>query len=327
MLLPRRQGHGVLPKLAYLTLRRSIQLLSLLARGDRQGSGDPGATPPAHRAAPPAPTTPAGARRSSPARREQPRAAPRPLVLRPRQARDAAALAPAAGRRRLDLPASPTRTTLTRHRYGAADRPLGQGEPLVGLPAHPGRAAPAWCAGLRHRDPYHAAPQAGPRAAAAEAHTYQDAAGHRVVLLRADRLFPTAVGARYPATGATWGRRGRRRGAVLRRPARTVAAARPRPGRSPRRGRPARPGPSRAPTRAVNSLWPSDRNGRLPTASGFGRSRVARDGAVAAIVRTCQDRGRWRAVLRLPFAVRPGSVPGPRPRTRGRFLLRAAPAR
>jgi hypothetical protein len=25
-----------------------------------------------------------------------------------------------------------------------------------------------------------------------------------VVLLRADRLFPTAVGARHPATGATW---------------------------------------------------------------------------------------------------------------------------
>jgi len=36
------------------------------------------------------------------------------------------------------------------------------------------------------------------------AHTYQDAAGHRVVLLRADRSFPTAIGARHPATGATW---------------------------------------------------------------------------------------------------------------------------
>jgi hypothetical protein len=35
-------------------------------------------------------------------------------------------------------------------------------------------------------------------------HTYQDAAGHRVVLLRADRSFPTAVGARHPTTGATW---------------------------------------------------------------------------------------------------------------------------
>ena len=34
VLLPHDKGHGVLPKLAYLMLRRSIQLLSLLARGD-----------------------------------------------------------------------------------------------------------------------------------------------------------------------------------------------------------------------------------------------------------------------------------------------------
>jgi putative transposase len=60
-------------------------------------------------------------------------AAPRrPLVLLPRQAPDAAALASAAGGRRLDLPASPTRTTLARHRCGAADCPPGQGAPLVG---------------------------------------------------------------------------------------------------------------------------------------------------------------------------------------------------
>ena len=98
-------------------------------------------------------------------------AAPRPLVLLPRQAPDAAALASAAGGRRLDLPASPTRTTLARHRCGAADCPPGQGEPLVGRPSHPGRAAPAWCAGLSHRDRYHAAaPQAGPRAAAERRH-------------------------------------------------------------------------------------------------------------------------------------------------------------
>jgi hypothetical protein len=37
------------------------------------------------------------------------------------------------------------------------------------------------------------------------AHTYQDAAGHRVVLLRAeDRSFPEAVGARHAAAGETW---------------------------------------------------------------------------------------------------------------------------
>jgi hypothetical protein len=34
------------------------------------------------------------------------------------------------------------------------------------------------------------------------AHTYQDAAGHRVVLLVAERPFPTAVGARHDAAGS-----------------------------------------------------------------------------------------------------------------------------
>jgi hypothetical protein len=36
------------------------------------------------------------------------------------------------------------------------------------------------------------------------AHTYQDAAGHRVVLLRADQVFPEAAGARLMPGGATW---------------------------------------------------------------------------------------------------------------------------
>jgi hypothetical protein len=36
------------------------------------------------------------------------------------------------------------------------------------------------------------------------AHTYQDAAGHRVVLLRADQRFPQAAGARLMPGGATW---------------------------------------------------------------------------------------------------------------------------
>jgi hypothetical protein len=36
------------------------------------------------------------------------------------------------------------------------------------------------------------------------AHRYQDAAGHRVVLLRADREFPEAAGARAMPGGATW---------------------------------------------------------------------------------------------------------------------------
>ena len=36
------------------------------------------------------------------------------------------------------------------------------------------------------------------------AHTYQDPAGHRVMLLQADRSFPTAVGAHHPAGSDTW---------------------------------------------------------------------------------------------------------------------------
>src|SRR5215211_7526314 len=36
------------------------------------------------------------------------------------------------------------------------------------------------------------------------AHTYQDPAGHRILLLQADRSFPTAVGAHHPAGSDTW---------------------------------------------------------------------------------------------------------------------------
>ena len=49
-----------------------------------------------------------------------------------RQARDAAALAPAHGRRRLDLPTPRTRTTADGPRRSAADPPAGQGEPRWG---------------------------------------------------------------------------------------------------------------------------------------------------------------------------------------------------
>ena len=36
------------------------------------------------------------------------------------------------------------------------------------------------------------------------AHTYQDTAGHRILLLQADQSFPTAVGAHHPAGSDTW---------------------------------------------------------------------------------------------------------------------------
>jgi hypothetical protein len=92
----------VLPRLVYLTLCRSIQALALLARGDtakdleilvlrHQLTGPPRSTPEAR------------ARRPRAARRGQSCPAPRLLVVLSRHARDAAALASAAGPWRLDL--------------------------------------------------------------------------------------------------------------------------------------------------------------------------------------------------------------------------------
>jgi hypothetical protein len=121
-----------------------------------QGPRDPGAPSPADRAAPPDPTTQVRTCRPRGARRHQPRLAPGPLVVLPRQAGDAAALAPAAGRRRLDLPAPRHRATATGPGAAAADRPPGHREPALGLPAHQGRAAPARHPGLGNRDPHHA---------------------------------------------------------------------------------------------------------------------------------------------------------------------------
>jgi hypothetical protein len=98
----------------------------------RQGPGDPGAPSPAGRAAPPNQTTQARSCRPGGACRHQPRLAPSPLVVLLRQARDAAALAPAAGRRRLDLPAPRNRSTSARPGAAAAHRPPGPGEPTLG---------------------------------------------------------------------------------------------------------------------------------------------------------------------------------------------------
>src|SRR6266545_3666261 len=140
-------------------------------RRRRQGPGDPGPPPAAHRPPTSAPTTQAGTRRPRPARRGQPRPATRPLVVLPRQARDAAALASATGRRRLDPPAPRNRATATRPGVAAAHRPPGQREPALGLPAHQGRAAPVWPARLGDRDPHHAAPpRTGPDATTNDHH-------------------------------------------------------------------------------------------------------------------------------------------------------------
>jgi hypothetical protein len=52
----------------------------------------------------------------------------------------------------------------------AADRPLGQGEPPLGLPAHQRRAATAWHARLGNRHRHHAAPPRAQPGATADGH-------------------------------------------------------------------------------------------------------------------------------------------------------------
>ena len=68
-----------------------------------------------------------------PARRRQPCPASVTLVVLLRQAGDAAALAPAAGRRRVDLHGSWTGAAAAQGGGPAADRPPGQGKPALGV--------------------------------------------------------------------------------------------------------------------------------------------------------------------------------------------------
>jgi|SRR6266508_4132263 len=93
---------------------------------------DPGPAPPTRRPASPDPTSQAGARRPRAARRGQPRPAPGPLVLLPGEARHAPALAPAAGRRRLDLPTPPDRPAAAGRGRSAAIVRLARENPRWG---------------------------------------------------------------------------------------------------------------------------------------------------------------------------------------------------
>jgi hypothetical protein len=207
----------VLSKFAYLTLCRSIQLLVLLARGDaakdleilvlrhqlavlRRQTNNPGSILPTGWCLPPSAApcpVPAGRASSSSPRR--------------------CCAGPAAGRRRLDLPAPRNRSTSARPGAAAADRPLGPGEPTLGLPAHQGRAAPARHPGLGHRDPHHAAPSwTGPDALTDDhdlAGVPAPAGGRhpRLRLLHGRHNLPTAaVGAVLHRTGHPPGPCGRR---------------------------------------------------------------------------------------------------------------------
>jgi len=134
----------MLSKLAYLTLCRSIQALVLLARGDAAKDLEVLVLRHQLAGAPPSgSTTQAGVGRPGAAGRGQSCPAPSPLVVLPGEARDAAALAPASCRRRMDLPAPPVRPATAGPACTTADRPAGQGKPDLGLLAHQGRAPPA----------------------------------------------------------------------------------------------------------------------------------------------------------------------------------------
>jgi hypothetical protein len=74
----------MLSKLAYLTLCRSLQLLSLLARGDAAKDWRSSSCATSSWSFAARPTSQAGARRSGAARRAQPRPATVSLVVLPR---------------------------------------------------------------------------------------------------------------------------------------------------------------------------------------------------------------------------------------------------
>jgi putative transposase len=126
----------MLPKLAYLTLCRSIQLLALLDRGD--ASKDLEILVLRHqlsvlrRQVPRPRLEPADRALLAAVSRVLPQSAGRASSSSPTRR----LLASAAGRRRVDLP-SWSGTTAIGSGGPAADRPPGQGEPTLGLPAHP----------------------------------------------------------------------------------------------------------------------------------------------------------------------------------------------
>jgi putative transposase len=149
----------VLSNLAYLTMCRSIQLLVLLARGDAAKNLEILVL--RHQLT--------VLRRQTPRPRFEP-ADRAVLAAISRVLPEPAGHASSSSPRRcwagtggwspaLDRLAPRNRATATGPGAAAADRPLGQGEPTLGLPAHQGRAAPARHPGLGNRDPHHAAPR------------------------------------------------------------------------------------------------------------------------------------------------------------------------
>ena len=207
----------MLSKLAYLTLCRSIQLLALLARGD--AAKDLEILVLRHQLA--------VLRRQTSSPKLEP--ADRALLaaisrVLPRSRWSCFLVKPETllrWHRRLvagawTYPHRQTGRPPLDQRAAAADRPPGQGEPALGLPAHPGRTAAARRAGLGHRDPHHAAP---PRARPGTAPGGHDVAGvpapagrrdprlrllHRRHRLAAAALRPLLHRGRHPAGPPRW---------------------------------------------------------------------------------------------------------------------------
>src|SRR5215218_2904293 len=126
---------------------------ALLPVGAGQGDRDPGVTPRACGATPPASTTPPAAHRPCAARGAEPPAPTGALVGVSCAARDPAALAPAHGGPALDLPHHLQRTACDIRRGAAADRAACSRESAVGLPADPRRALAARVSGVGQLDP------------------------------------------------------------------------------------------------------------------------------------------------------------------------------
>jgi hypothetical protein len=87
-------------------------------------------------------------------------------------------------RRGVDRPAPRNRTTNAGPAHPAADRPPGQGESALGLPAQQGRASTAQRARFGNRDPHHASPSRARSRASADG---RDLAGVPAPAGRGDR--------------------------------------------------------------------------------------------------------------------------------------------
>jgi hypothetical protein len=125
---------------------------ALLPVGARQGDRDPGVTPRAGGATPPASTAPPAAHRPGAVCGAEPAAPTGAVVGVPGATRDAAALAPAHDLPALDLPHHLPWTACDIRRGAAAGRAACSRESAVGLPTDPRRVTAPWRSGVGQLD-------------------------------------------------------------------------------------------------------------------------------------------------------------------------------